>query len=459
MATQENFETGTAPDTHSGSHSGSNLALLETGLQQSKKAAGQMTLLTAEQKNAALAGLAKLIDENRTSLLEANQADLQAAKESGLSKALFNRLKLDDNKLTQVVQGINDLMQLPDPTNQVLSRTELDTDLVLEKQSVALGLVGIIFESRPDVLPQVVSLIIKSGNAVVLKGGQESSQSNLAMMTLIKKLTEQLDFLPEGWALLLDSREAVHQMLYYPQYIDLIIPRGSNQLVQTIMANTAIPVLGHADGVCHIYIHDSADIVDALAVVIDAKTQYPAACNAVETLLIDESIAESFLIGFWEVCASTGIALRGCKQSQQILADDGKSIDLASDEDWHTEYGNLTLAVKVVSGVEEAIGHINQYGSHHTDAILSAEKPVIEQFLNAVDSACVFANASTRFADGFRFGFGAEVGISTAKIHARGPVGLEGLVTYKYKLRGKNQVVNDYTGSNAKTFSHKPLTL
>jgi glutamate-5-semialdehyde dehydrogenase len=259
--------------------------------------------------------------------------------------------------------------------------------------------------------------------------------------------------LPAAWATLLDSREAVQQMLNYPQYVDLVIPRGSNQLVQSIMAATKIPVLGHADGVCHIYVHPSANLEQAVPLVIDAKSQYPAACNALETLLVDEAIAAQFLPGFVRQAQQAGLSLKGCEHTQAIIS----GLEPATEADWRAEYGDLTLAVKVAPSLEAAIEHINRYGSHHTDAILAQDAEAQERFLNAVDSACVFANASTRFADGFRFGLGAEIGISTAKTHARGPVGLEGLVIYKYKLRGNGQTVSDYVGENARPFLHEAL--
>jgi glutamate-5-semialdehyde dehydrogenase len=353
----------------------------------------------------------------------------------------------------QLVQGIRDLIRLDDPAGKILSATLLDDGLILEKQTVPLGVIGIIFESRPDVIPQILSLILKSGNTVVLKGGREALHSNRAFMSLVDELNARCDFLPSGWASLLESREAVHAMLNYPQYVDLIIPRGSNELVQSIIAATRIPVLGHADGVCHLYVHADTDPNQAARIAVDAKAQYPAACNALETLLVDRGIAETFLPAFRKVAAAAGIELRGCERTRRIL----RSIEPATEADWRTEYGNLTLSVKMVDSPEQAIAHINQYGSHHTDAILSRKPDVIEHFLNAVDSACVFANASTRFADGFRFGLGAEIGISTARTHARGPVGLEGLVTYKYKLRGSGQIVSDYVGENARPFKHEPL--
>ncbi len=427
---------------------------LENTLQQGKSAFLVMATLPTAQKNDALAAFATIIEQNVDFLLQENQKDIEKAEQEGLTHSLYQRLKLDADKIAQLVQGIRDLIQLADPAGRVLSATKLDEGLILEKQTVPLGLIGIVFESRPDVIPQILSLILKSGNAVVLKGGREAVYSNNAFMKLVGALNQRCAYLPAGWAALLDSREAVQAMLNYPQYVDLIIPRGSNQLVQSIMASTKIPVLGHADGVCHLYVHASADLAQATALAIDAKIQYPAACNALETLLVDEAIAAEFLPTFAEGAKRANITLRGCAQSQAILP----GIEAATEADWRAEYGDLTLAVKVVSALEAAIAHINQYGSHHTDAIVAQDTAVLERFMNAVDSACVFANASTRFADGFRFGLGAEIGISTAKTHARGPVGLEGLVIYKYKLRGHGQVVADYAGANAKPFLHEALS-
>jgi glutamate-5-semialdehyde dehydrogenase len=426
---------------------------IEQTLQRSKTAFLAMATLSTAQKNEALEAFADIIEENVDFLLAENEKDIQQAQHDALTSSLYQRLKLDAGKIAQLVQGIRDLVRLPDPAGQVLSATKLDDGLILEKQTVPLGVIGIIFESRPDVIPQILSLILKSGNGVVLKGGKEALHSNNAFMKLVKQLNERCAWLPEHWATLLDSREAVHQMLNYPQYVDLIIPRGSNQLVQSIMSATKIPVLGHADGVCHMYVHPSANLDKAIPLVIDAKIQYPAACNALETLLVDKAIASTFLPQFAEAAAKAGIGLKGCEQTRSILPD----VDTATEADWRAEYGDLTLAVRVVPSLDAAIEHINQYGSHHTDAIVAQDAAVLERFLNAVDSACVFANASTRFADGFRFGLGAEIGISTAKTHARGPVGLEGLVIYKYKLRGQGQIVADYVGTQAKPFLHEPI--
>ena len=434
---------------------------LESILQASKSAFLTLSTLSTDQKNQALAKFAEIIEQNADFLLAENQKDIQQAQQDELSPSLYQRLKLDPGKIAQLVQGIRDLIKLPDPAGHLLASTQLDDGLILEKVTVPLGVVGIIFESRPDVIPQILSLILKSGNAVVLKGGKEATLSNRAFMQLVEQLNQACPWLPSSWATLLDGREAVQQMLNYPQYVDLIIPRGSNQLVQSIMANTKIPVLGHADGVCHLYVHPTANLAQAVEVAIDAKIQYPAACNAMETLLVDEAIARQYLPLFVPQAQSAGITLRVCDITMDILAEAAEAhrsiAEKATEADWRTEYGDLTLAIKVVPSLQAAIEHINHYGSHHTDVILAQDHAAIETFLNAVDSACVFANASSRFADGFRFGLGAEIGISTAKTHARGPVGLEGLVIYKYKLRGNGQKVVDYTGVNARSFQHQSL--
>jgi glutamate-5-semialdehyde dehydrogenase len=428
----------------------------ENLLRHSKASFYAMATLSNEQKNDALSVLARLIEEEADALLAANQKDLDEAQRSNISAVLYQRLKLDAGKLTQLAQGIRDVMNLPNPVGQILSSTRLDDGLILDKQTVPLGVIGIIFESRPDVLPQILSLILKSGNAVVFKGGSEARHSIVAFMDIIAKLNEACPTLPPHWATMLDTREAIRGILNYPQYVDLVIPRGSNQLVQSVMEATRIPVLGHADGVCHLYVHADAIIESAVAVTIDAKTQYPAACNALETLLVNEAIAPAFFAAFIPAAEKSGIALRGCEKTLNFLPANSTA-QAATEADWTTEYGDLTLSVKVVLDLPEAIEHINQYGSHHTDAIVAGDPQDIEIFLNGVDSACVFSNASTRFADGFRFGLGAEIGISTAKTHARGPVGLEGLVIYKYKLRGDGHVVCDYVGNGTKRLQAEKL--
>jgi glutamate-5-semialdehyde dehydrogenase len=429
-------------------------ATLEATLAQAKQAFYAMAQLGNDQKTEALEALAEQITTATPLLLAANAKDL-AENEGHLDEALYQRLKLDEGKLAQVVAGIRQVAQLPNPCGQLLSRMALDEGLVLEKKTVPLGLIAIIFESRPDVMPQILALILKSGNAVVFKGGSEAKHSNQAFMQhVLAPVQAQLGTLPTGWATLLEDRAQVQAMLAFPQYVDLVIPRGSNELVQHIMAHTRIPVLGHADGVCHLYVHPSANLAQAVAVIEDSKTQYPAACNALETLLVDAAVPAEFWPQLAAMAQRAGIGLRACPHSLSLLP----QAQPATEADWTTEYGNLTLAVKVVANQAEAMAHINRYGSHHTDGILAEEAFAQELFLSAVDSASVFANASTRFADGFRFGLGAEIGISTARTHARGPVGLEGLVSTKFYLRGHGQVVSDYSGLHpAKQFTHQVL--
>jgi glutamate-5-semialdehyde dehydrogenase len=420
-------------------------------LKISKQSFLELSQLSLENKNSALGTFADLIEKSKEKLLKENAKDLKREK-GKLSAALYQRLKLDEAKLSQIVQGVRDLIKLPDPVNTVLAETLLDDGLTLQKVSVPLGVIGIIFESRPDVMPQVLSLMLKSANAVVLKGGSEAIHTNQAFMKLVEELNK-ISKLPKGWAQLIVSRKAVHEILDYPEYVSLMIPRGSNALVQSIMKNTKIPVMGHADGICHLYVHSDADLEKALWITLDSKLQYPSACNALETLLVNAEVAKSFLPKLAAQAAELSLELRGCEKTKKILP----KIKKASKKDWETEYGEAILAVKVVKNLNEAIEHIHEHGSAHTDGILSTNAQTIEEFLNRVDSAGVYANASTRFADGFRYGFGAEVGISTGKIHARGPVGLEGLTIYKYKVRGNGHLVADYAGPKAKPFKHQKL--
>jgi glutamate-5-semialdehyde dehydrogenase len=417
-----------------------------------------MATLTREERDTALRTFADLVEGGRARLLEENRADREA-QEGRLSPALFQRLGLDEGKLRDLVQGIRDLAEMEDPVGRVLARTRLDEDLVLTRRTVPLGVLGIIFESRPDVIPQILALVLKSGNAVVLKGGSEAIRSNTAFMHLVDRLGEACPFLPAGWAQLVVTRGAVHDILDYPEYVDLVIPRGSNELVRTIMDSTRIPVLGHADGVCHAYVHPSAATDPAVEVVIDAKVQYPSACNALEAVLVDREAAPTFLPALVRGLADhpDPVRLRACSESLPLL-EGHTPLEPAGEEDWGTEYGDLTLAVRVVDDQAAAVDHIHGWGSAHTDVILAEDRDAVDRFLGQVDSANVFANCSTRFADGFRYGLGAEIGISTARTHARGPVGLDGLVIYKYVLEGRGHRVADYTGSDpARSFLHEPL--
>lgn len=407
-----------------------------------KEAALQAADLCCETKNNALLKIAEAIEANKEEIYEANKKDLQEAKalvDSGeITQATYNRLKLDENKMRDMVQGIRDIAKLEDPINKKLFVRELDTDLTLYKVSCPIGVLGIIFEARPDVIAQISALAIKSSNAVILKGGKESKNTNETVLGIINSALSEIADFPKNLLQQVFSRDDVAEMLKCDKYINLIIPRGGNKLVKFIKENTKIPVLGHADGICHIFIDESADIEIAQKIVIDAKTQYPSACNAVETLLIHEDFP------------NTNALLASLQLSEIKLIDNPES--------WAHEYGDKILAFKTVKDLYEAITHINTYGSGHTDCIITKNTNNAEIFMNKVDSAGVYLNASTRFADGFRYGFGAEVGISTNKTHARGPVGLEGLTIYKYKLIGNGQIVKDYA-DGTKQFHHKDQKL
>ncbi len=400
----------------------------------------QLLTLSAAQRTTVLQRFAALILEKQDDLLSANTQDLQNAQ-GKISASLHSRLQLTKSKLEEITSGILHIAKLEDLLGKTQKKTLLDDDLELEKISTPIGVIAIIFEARPDVIPQVLSLLLKTGNAALLKGGKEAQHTNLAFMEIVHQINEEFSFLPPNWATLISGRDEVHELLKFPQYIDLIIPRGSNQLVQFIMENTQIPVLGHADGVCHIYLDEALDTNKALEIVIDSKTQYPSACNALETILFNENLDVQFE-----------------KQLLEKLKNNQIKINFpTSSENFHQEFSALELNIVKVKNLDAAIKHINEFGSHHTDCIISKRDDNISRFLQEVDSANVFVNCSTRFADGFRFGLGAEVGISTNKIHARGPVGLEGLLSYKYLLRGSGQIVASYTGKNRRPFIHKDM--
>lgn len=407
-----------------------------------KKASLEIADVSTEMKNEALLKVADAIESNKDKIFEANKIDLDEAValvEAGeLSKSTYNRLKLDENKMRDMIQGIRDIANLEDPVNKKLLVRELDEGLTLYKVSCPIGVLGIIFEARPDVISQISSLAIKSSNAVILKGGKESKNTNKAILGIINSALDGVEGFPKNVLNQVFSRDDVGEMLKCDKYINLIIPRGGNSLVKFIKENTKIPVLGHADGICHIFVDESADLAMAEKVIVDAKTQYPSACNSVETLLIHENFA---------------------KKDELLAALQLAEIKLElNPESWSHEYGDKILSVKTVKSVDEAIEHINTYGSGHTESIITKDIKNAEKFMNKVDSAGVYFNTSTRFADGFRYGFGAEVGISTNKTHARGPVGLEGLTIYKYKLIGNGHIVADYA-SGEKHFHHKDLTV
>lgn len=406
-----------------------------------KAASLKIADISTELKNKALQQIADEIELYKDEIFSANKEDLQNAQslvDAGeITKSTFNRLKLDENKMRDMVQGIRDIAKLEDPVNKRLLVRELDSDLTLYKVSCPIGVLGIIFEARPDVIAQISSLAIKSANAVILKGGKESINTNKKILSVINSALDKIEGFPKNVIQQVFTRDDVAEMLKCDKYINLIIPRGGNKLVKFIKENTKIPVLGHADGICHIFVDESADIDMAIRVVTDAKTQYPSACNAVETLLIHEKFPKIDNL------------LAALQLSEIQLID--------TPESWSHEYGDKILSFKTVKNVDEAVEHINTYGSGHTDSIITKNIKNAEKFMNKVDSAGVYFNASTRFADGFRYGFGAEVGISTNKTHARGPVGLEGLTIYKYKLIGNGNIVKDYV-DGIKCFHHNDIT-
>lgn len=428
------------------------MADIKTIAKNAKNASIALSSLPCEVKNAALKNVADALKNNTNSVIEANERDLAAAKiaveEGKLSKSVFNRLKADENKINAMIDGIYDVMKLDDPVNKVEFTRELADGLILKKVTCPIGVIGVIFEARPDVLAQISALAIKSGNAVLLKGGKETINTNSVIYKIIVDALDKTDGFPKNVINLLFSHDDVAQMLSEDKSIDLIIPRGSNKLVKYIQENTKIPVLGHASGICHIYVDDSADFDKALKIIEDSKCQYPAACNSVETVLVNRNIAKTFLPLFVSKMSEIGVIVNGDDVARQIVDNIGEV------EEWAHEYGEKELSVKIVGSVEEAVNHINEYGSGHTDCIVSENTNSVNYFMARVDSAGVYHNASTRFADGYRYGFGAEVGISTNKTHARGPVGLDGLTIYKYQLEGNGDIVADFCSGNRK-FTHK----
>lgn len=414
-----------------------------------KTAAPFLAASTNEQRNKALTAIAAALRENADRIFEANRQDLDNAEKNGVAPAVKKRLKFDEHKLEDVTAGIEQLTSLADPIGRTMLSRELDSDLTLYRVTCPIGVIGVIFEARPDALVQISSLCIKSGNCAILKGGKETANTNRVLFGVIYDAAVKSG-LPENILLQAEQHNEIDELLDCHEEVDLLIPRGSNKFVKYIMDNTKIPVMGHADGICHIYVNKAHDTDMALKVIIDAKTQYTAVCNAVETLLIDREIAEEFLPKLKAAADKANVELRGTKEVTDIIG--GVTID----ESEFIEYLDLKASVKLVSGVDEAIAHINKYGSHHTDCIITTDDAAAERFMQMVDSAGVYRNCSTRFADGFRYGFGAEVGVSTGKIHARGPVGLDGLVTYKYKLIGNGNIVADYA-EKRRQFHHRDL--
>lgn len=391
-----------------------------------------LKLSTTADRTAILTGVASALEQNAAAIFEANKKDLAEAKGS-IAEPLYKRLILNESKLRDVVAGIRQLAQMDDPLGRVLEETELDEGLILRKVRTPIGVVAAIFESRPDVGPQIATLAIRTGNAVLLKGGREAASTNAALVDVVRGVLEKHGVTDA--VQLVSTREEVAELLEMDDLISLVIPRGSNEMVRAIQANTKIPVLGHADGICHVYIDEFADTEKAVRIAVDSKAQYPAVCNAAETLLIHSGFS-------------------GREKVIQALSDAGVEL---RDSGFGSEYLDLIMNMKIVNSLDDAIDHIHKYGSAHTDSIVTENKANAQRFLNEVDSAGVYWNASTRFADGFRYGFGAEVGISTNKTHARGPVGVDGLLIYKYQLIGNGHIVATYSGENAKPLRHKKI--
>ena len=414
-------------------------------LDSSKMASTDITV-----RNAALEKIAESLLAGKERIFEANAKDMERAQADNILPAVIKRLKFSEAKLSDAIAGIHNLIALPDPLFQIQLKRQLDEGLTLIRETCPIGVIGVIFEARPDAMVQIASLCIKSGNCAILKGGSETRETNKLLFELIYEAALSSG-LPQGCLFQAEQRDEVAELLACHESVDLLIPRGSNAFVQYIMNNTKIPVLGHADGICHIYVDKDFDMEKAIPVIIDAKTQYTAACNAVETLLVHQDALEKLMPPLQKAFEEYKISLRATSD----IADRYGS-ELATEEDFSTEYLDLIISAKTVENIDEAIWHINKYGSHHTDCIITEDNKAAEYFMRMVDSAGVYQNCSTRFADGFRYGFGAEVGISTGKIHARGPVGLEGLVTYKYKLFGNGQIVGDYA-SGRKSFHFKDL--
>ena len=415
-----------------------------------KLASPKMAGTSEEARNKALLEVVKQLKARQQEIFEANAMDLKQAEIDKVAAPIIKRLKFDETKLRDVIAGIEDLVKLEDPLFKQDMHRQLDEGLTLYRETCPIGVIGVIFEARPDALIQISSLCIKSGNCVILKGGSETMNSNRVLFNIIYEAVIKSG-MPENCMLQLEARSEITDLLTFNESVDLLIPRGSNAFVQYIMNNTKIPVMGHADGICHIYVDKEADFKKAIPIIIDAKTQYVSACNSVETLLIHKDIVDEFVPKLYEALKENNVELRGTEEIVKLTG-----CNQGTEEDNRKEYLDYIVSAKVVNSLDEAIEHINYFGSHHTDCIITENSETANEFMRYVDSAGVYQNCSTRFADGYRYGFGAEVGISTSKIHARGPVGLEGLVSYKYKLFGNGNVVEDYA-KGKKQFHFKDL--
>jgi glutamate-5-semialdehyde dehydrogenase len=423
-----------------------------------RAASRKLATLSDARRRELLDSVAVALSSSVGEILSANEIDVAAAEaevaKGKMSRAMFNRLRTSKQGVAEMAARVREVAALPDPIGRRLAATELDDGLTLVKESCSLGVVAVVFESRPDVIPQVASLALKSGNAVLLKGGSEAANTNEMLVSIWRSALSQFDDVSPDAVNMLKSRDDVAEMLELEDEIDLVVPRGSREFVRSVAEKSRIPVLGHGEGVCHVYVDRSADLRKAWDISFDSKVQYPSACNAAETLLVHASVAEEFLPEMMSRFASASVEVRGCPRTVALLS--GQGVVPATEDDWKTEYSDLCISIKVVADIDEAIKHIDCFGSRHTESIVTEDRSAAERFMNEVDAAGVYWNASTRFADGFRYGLGAELGISTGKLHARGPVGLEGLTTYKYKLVGNGHTVASFS-SGERTFKHRPL--
>jgi glutamate-5-semialdehyde dehydrogenase len=424
----------------------------------SRDASRMLALLPGETRKAALLATADALEANSARILAANAQDCVSAEKlvpgGQMTPALFARLRIKPGGVAEMATRVREVANLPDPLGKVLAATELDDGLILRKESCPLGVIAVVFEARPDVVPQLASLALKSGNALLLKGGAEAAASNECIVAVCKEALRQFPDVPPDSIHLLQSRSDVMELLQLEGQIDLLIPRGSKEFVGYIEQHSRIPVLGHGEGICHVFVDRAADLNKALAITMDSKVQYPAACNSVETLLVHQEIAPAFLPRIVADLQAANVEVRTCTRTMSLLPQ--HKLVPATEQDWSTEYSDLILSVKIVDSLDEALDHIHKYGSKHTESIVTEDQSAAGRFLQEIDAAGVFHNASTRFADGYRYGLGAEVGISNGKLHARGPMGIEGLTTYKYKLRGDGHTVAEYT-TGARQFKHKPL--
>jgi len=423
-----------------------------------RKASRKLALLSGETRKAALLAIADALEGNGERILAANAKDCMATEKllsSGeMTQTLFSRLRIKESGIYEMAARVREVANLPDPLGKRLAATELDHGLILHKESCPLGVIAVVFESRPDVVPQVASLALKSGNAVLLKGGAEATNSNETIVAIWRETLRDFPDIPQKSIHLLQSRSDVMELLHLQGEVDLLIPRGSKEFVAFMEQNSRIPVLGHGEGICHVFVDRAAELNKAVSVTLDSKVQYPAACNSVETLLVHQDIAVTFLPRVVAELRNANVEVRGCPRVLALLPEE--KLVPAIEQDWSTEYSDLILSVKIVDTLEQGLEHIHKYGSKHTECIVTEDQGAAERFLQEVDAAGVFHNASTRFADGYRYGLGAEVGISNGKLHARGPMGIEGLTIYKYKLRGNGHIVAEYS-SGVRHFKHKTL--